>query len=42
MPIGAEANFNGIIDLVKMRAFFFDGDNGETIREEDVPADLVD
>src|SRR5439155_1660394 len=32
----------GITDLLTMRAFYFDGDNGETIREEDIPAALVD
>ncbi len=42
MPIGAEDKFEGIIDLVGMRAFFFDGDNGETVREEDIPAALLD
>ncbi|MGE0617092.1 MAG: elongation factor G, partial [Bacteriovoracia bacterium] len=40
-PIGAEDQFKGIVDLVTMRAFYFDGDNGENIREEDVPADIL-
>jgi elongation factor G len=40
MPIGAEDKFHGIIDLVRMRAFYFDGDNGEHVREEDIPAEL--
>ncbi|HEY4188284.1 MAG TPA: elongation factor G [Polyangia bacterium] len=42
LPIGAEADFEGIIDLVKMKAFFFDGDNGEDIREEEIPADRLE
>ena len=42
LPIGAEADFDGIIDLVKMKAYFFDGDNGEDIREEEIPADRVE
>jgi elongation factor G len=42
LPIGAEADFEGIIDLIKMKAFFFDGDNGEDIREEEIPADRVE
>jgi elongation factor G len=42
MPIGAEDKFHGIIDLINMRAFYFDGDNGENIREEDIPAELLD
>ena len=37
MPIGAEDKFEGVIDLVEMQAFYFDGDNGENIREEDDP-----
>jgi elongation factor G len=40
-PIGAEDQFKGIVDLVTMRAFYFDGDNGEHIREEDIPADIL-
>jgi elongation factor G len=42
LPIGEEANFEGIIDLIKMKAFYFDGDNGEDIREEEIPAELVE
>jgi elongation factor G len=42
LPIGAEADFEGIIDLIKMKAYYFDGDNGEDIREEAIPADRVE
>ena len=42
VPIGAEDRFEGIIDAITQRAFYFDGDDGDTIREEDVPAHLVD
>jgi elongation factor G len=38
LPIGEEADFEGIIDLIKMKAYYFDGDNGEDIREEEIPA----
>ncbi|HLA83857.1 MAG TPA: elongation factor G [Thermoguttaceae bacterium] len=41
-PIGAGADFEGLVDLVERKALYFDGDNGETIREEPVPAHLVD
>jgi elongation factor G len=41
IPIGAEDKLEGVIDLVKMKAFYFDGDNGDDIREENIPADLV-
>jgi elongation factor G len=40
-PIGAEDQFKGIVDLVTMKAFYFDGDNGEKIREEEIPADIL-
>ena len=42
IPIGKEDQFAGVIDLVTMKAIYFDGVNGETIREEVIPADLVD
>jgi elongation factor G len=41
-PIGAEDQFKGVVDLVTMRAFYFDGDNGENIREEEIPADILE
>ncbi len=41
-PIGAEEDFEGVIDLVTMKAYYFDGANGETVREEDIPAELQD
>jgi elongation factor G len=42
MQIGFEDRFEGVIDLIRMKAFYFDGDNGEDIREEEIPAALVD
>ena len=42
LPIGAEENFNGCIDLIVMKAYYFDGENGENIREEVIPAELQD
>ncbi|MFZ7126786.1 MAG: elongation factor G [Desulfobacterales bacterium] len=41
MPIGLEADFSGVIDLVRMTALYFDGANGETVREEAVPEALM-
>src|SRR4051812_3059425 len=41
MPIGAEDKFEGMVDLVKMKAYYFDGDFGETVREEEIPAALL-
>ena len=42
MQIGFEDRFEGIIDLIEMKAHYFDGDNGEFIRQEDIPAALLD
>ncbi|MCA3006462.1 MAG: elongation factor G [Planctomycetaceae bacterium] len=41
-PIGTGHEHKGIIDLLTQRAFYFEGEKGETVREADVPADLVD
>src|SRR5512136_1903756 len=40
IPMGLEDRFRGIIDLVTMKAFYFDGTEGEVIRIEDVPAEF--
>ncbi len=42
LPIGAEDNFEGIIDLVKMKAYMYGNDLGTDITEEDIPADYVE
>lgn len=42
IPIGLSDEHQGVVDLVKMRAFTFSGDNGEIITESDIPAELVD
>jgi elongation factor G len=42
IPIGKEDKLQGVVDLVRMKAIYFDGDNGETVREEEIPADLKD
>jgi len=40
IPIGVEADNQGVVDLVTMKALYFDGANGETVREEEIPAGL--
>lgn len=40
IPIGIEADFKGVVDLIKMKAIYFDGDFGEVIREEEIPKEL--
>ncbi|MFZ2968594.1 MAG: elongation factor G [Sulfuricurvum sp.] len=44
LPIGAEDQFKGIIDLVKMKAILWDEDAamGSNYREEEIPADLME
>ena len=43
LPIGAEDDFKGIIDLMRMKALYWDGDDmGTSYREEDIPSDLLD
>ena len=40
VPMGAEDNFNGIIDIIRMKAIYNDGPRGEVIRETDeIPAE---
>ncbi len=40
LPIGAEDNFQGIVDLIKMRAFIHKDDLGKEIEETDIPEDM--
>jgi len=40
LPIGSESDFIGVVDLVQMKAFTFEGAHGENIVEIDIPADL--
>ena len=42
LPIGAEGDFKGIVDLIKMRAFIHKDDLGKDIEETDIPADLAE
>jgi len=42
IPIGAEERFQGIVDLVKMKAIYWDEDKGVTFTYKDIPADLAD
>ena len=43
IPIGAEDNFKGVVDLVKMKAIYWnEEDMGTTFEEKDIPEDLVE
>ncbi len=41
LPIGLEDKHAGLVDLVEMKAWYFEGDNGETITVTDIPADMA-
>ncbi len=41
IPIGLETNLQGVVDLVAMKAVYFDGDSGENVRTEEIPAELL-
>jgi elongation factor G len=38
IPIGEESGFEAVIDLLKMKAYYFEGDMGNSIRESEIPA----
>ena len=41
LPVGAEANFRGVVDLLKMKAIIYTGDTADSpIEEQEIPADL--
>jgi elongation factor G len=42
LPIGTEADFVGVIDLVEMKAHYWKGDDGKVWETTDVPADMAD
>ncbi|KXS21863.1 translation elongation factor G [Gonapodya prolifera JEL478] len=42
IPIGAESDFKGVVDLIKMVAYYNEGENGEVVVTRDVPPELMD
>jgi len=42
VPIGLEADHEGVVDLVKMKAVYFEGASGEKVRYADIPEELMD
>ena len=42
LPIGLEDELEGVVDLVGMKAIYFDGPTGNVIREEEIPASMLE
>jgi elongation factor G len=42
LPIGLESDFAGVVDLISMKAVYFEGDDGEHVVEKDIPTEMVD
>jgi elongation factor G len=42
IPIGLENDFAGLVDIVAMKASYFDGRHGEIVREEEIPEALLE
>lgn len=42
IPMGLEENFEGVIDLLKMKAYYFEGNMGSQIREAEIPAEYLE
>ncbi len=40
IPIGLESDLQGVVDLVSMKAVYFDGEQGDQVRYEEIPAEL--
>lgn len=42
MPVGMEEDFQGVIDLTKMKFINYEGENGENVVEKEIPANLLE
>ena len=42
LPIGLEDKLEGVVDLVRMKALYFEGPNGTVVREDEIPADMLE
>lgn len=40
IPIGIESSFKGVVDLIKLKAYYFEGDLGQKIVEDEIPQNL--
>lgn len=42
LPIGLEEHHEGVVDLLKMKAYYFEGDMGSTVVEKDIPENMME
>jgi elongation factor G len=42
IPIGERGDFKGVVDLMKMKALYFEGDKGEKVVEDEIPTELAE
>lgn len=42
LPIGLEENHEGVVDLLKMKAFYFEGDMGSNVIEKEIPENMME
>ena len=42
IPIGQRSDFKGVVDLMKMKAVYFEGDKGEKVREDEIPSEMLE
>ena len=42
LPIGLEDKLQGVVDLIAMKAYYFEGHDGEEVRVAEIPADMID
>ena len=40
LPIGLEADFKGVINLMDMKAYYFEGEHGENVKKEEIPEEF--
>lgn len=42
LPIGLEDKLEGVVDLIRMKALYFEGTNGTTLREDEIPSSILE
>ncbi len=42
LPIGQRGDFSGVVDLMKMKALYFEGEKGEVVRVDEIPAEMAE